>query len=147
MILALLSLLLVAASSVHGSPPPSVVPNEIGGGAWIYVSHDSTGRLTETRLDKKQISSLIQMLNAHLKVPPPSGPQPKGSPPSVAPDLVINIHSQGGKSLGQVLGVNRDFITFHGLSIRDKKVVERFYDIVQKKRQPGGAANPAPPGG
>lgn len=115
-----------------GASPPPVVTEDLAKGDWIYVSHDSKGHLTETKLDQKQVVSLIKILNSQATASRPANPQP-GPPPSVAPALLIEIRSKDGKRLAQVLGAERDVISLRGFSITDKKVVAKFHDIVHKK--------------
>ena len=138
--------------TAHGwcSSPASVVTAVLSNASWICISQGH-GRI-EMPLTLEQVATLSEILNHYAKVPPPSGSESKGPrivPPSVAPDLRIDVRSKDGKRLLAFIRGNRklEFIAFtvptngdyydpdaQAFSVHDRQAIARFYAAVRQKR-------------
>ena len=148
--------MLCTAGHGWGSSAAPVVTAALSNASWICTSLGHHGRI-DMPLNVEQVAALSGILNRHAKVPQLPGPEPEAPrvvPPSLAPDLRIEVRSKDGQQrLAVVQGSSElGFLTFRvfksaipesssdpelalqSFSIHDKKAIARFYATVRRKR-------------
>ncbi len=85
-------------------------------------------------LESDRVAKLVTLLSDNLVVPPKTTPRldPNVPPPALAFDLCVNVQTEDGKIVAQLLGYDERFVEFDGLgSTENSDVVQQIYDIVR----------------